>query len=114
MNYRIEEKPEMILTSYKKHFTGAPYGKEREEQEEQLFETKDIKDPICDYFELLNHRIQILTEWMPDMGFQLKNAPELACRLLLMQAVFLSMRNIRWYSKILKKRPTQIKIILRF
>ena len=78
MNYRIEEKPEMILTGYKKHFTGAPYGKEREEQEEQLFETKDIKDPICDYFELLNHRIQILTEWMPDMGFQLKNAPELA------------------------------------
>ena len=28
MNYRIEEKPEMILTGYKKHFTGAPYGKE--------------------------------------------------------------------------------------
>lgn len=24
MNYRIEEKPEMILTGYKKHFTGAP------------------------------------------------------------------------------------------
>ncbi len=27
MNYRIEEKPEMILTGYKKHFTGAPYCK---------------------------------------------------------------------------------------
>ena len=39
MNNRIEEKPEMILTGYKKHFTGAPYGKEREEQEEQLFVT---------------------------------------------------------------------------
>ena len=154
MNYRIEEKPEMILTGYKKHFTGAPYGKEREQQEEQLFittrgkqwflrgasrnidahcvitnitdegydyyychlldswerenlynrsvtgvdfvedlglenivipqstyvifETNDVKSPICDYFDLLNLRIQILTEWMPDMGFQLKNAPELA------------------------------------
>lgn len=37
MNYRIEEKKEMILTGYKRHFTGAPYGKAREEQEEQLF-----------------------------------------------------------------------------
>ena len=26
----------------------------------------------------INHRIKILNEWMPDMGFQLKNAPELA------------------------------------
>ena len=39
MNYRIEEKPEMILTGYKKHFAGVPYGKEREQQEEQLFTT---------------------------------------------------------------------------
>lgn len=37
MNYRIEEKKEMILAGYKRHFTGAPYGKAREEQEEQLF-----------------------------------------------------------------------------
>ena len=154
MNYRIEKKPEMILTGYKAHFTGAPYGEDRERQEEQLFvttrgkqwflrgasrnidahcvitnitdegydyyychlldgwerdnlynkevtgvdfvedlglenvvipettyvvfETNDVKSPICDYFDLLNLRIQILTEWMPEMGFQLKNAPELA------------------------------------
>lgn len=39
MNYRIEEKPEMILTGYKSYFTGAPYGEEREKQEEQLFVT---------------------------------------------------------------------------
>lgn len=154
MNYRIEKKPEMILTGYKAHFTGVPYGKDREHQEEQLFvttrgkqwflrgasrnidahcvitnitdegydyyychlldgwerdnlynkdvtgvdfvedlglenvvipettyvvfETNDVKSPICDYFDLLNLRIQILTEWMPEMGFQLKNAPELA------------------------------------
>lgn len=153
MNYRIEEKPEMILTGYKQHFTGAPYGKAREQQEEKLFvstrgkqwfldgasdnkdeycvitnitdegydfyycrlmdnwvrenlynrevtgvdfvedlglenlvvpqstyvifEVKDVKNPICDYFELLNQRISILTEWMPEMGFQLKDAPEL-------------------------------------
>lgn len=154
MNYRIENKPEMILTGYKAYFTGVPYGKDRERQEEQLFvttrgkqwflrgasrnidahcvitnitdegydyyychlldgwerdnlynkdvtgvdfvedlglenivipettyvvfETNDVKSPICDYFNLLNLRIQILTEWMPEMGFQLKNAPELA------------------------------------
>jgi len=154
MNYRIEKKLEMILTGYKAHFTGAPYGEDRERQEEQLFvttrgkqwflrgasrnidahcvitnitdegydyyychlldgwerdnlynkevtgvdfvedlglenvvipettyvvfETNDVKSPICDYFDLLNLRIQILTEWMPEMGFQLKNAPELA------------------------------------
>lgn len=37
MNYRIEEKPEMILTGYKARFSGVPYGEEREKQEEQLF-----------------------------------------------------------------------------
>lgn len=154
MKYRIEKKPEMILTGYKTHFTGVPYGKDRERQEEQLFvttrgkqwflrgasrnidahcvisnitdegydyyychmldgwerenlynkevtgvdfvenlglenivipettyvvfETNDVKSPVCDYFDLLNLRIQILTEWMPEMGFQLKDAPELA------------------------------------
>ena len=43
MNYRIEEKPEMILTGYKARFTGAPYGKERERQEKQLFVTTRAK-----------------------------------------------------------------------
>lgn len=37
MKYRIEEKPEMILTGYKARFTGVPYGEEREKQEGQLF-----------------------------------------------------------------------------
>ncbi|MBQ5601988.1 MAG: AraC family transcriptional regulator [Clostridia bacterium] len=37
MNYRIEEKDEMIFTGFKAHFTGAPYGKDREKQEEELF-----------------------------------------------------------------------------
>lgn len=154
MNYRIEEKPEMILTGYKTHFSGAPYGKEREKQEEQLFittrgkqwflrgasgdgdaycvisnisdegydfyycheldtwtrdhlykhdvtgvdfveklmletitipkrtyavfESKDGKKVIADYFDLLKLRVQILTEWMPEMGFQLQQTPELA------------------------------------
>lgn len=153
MNYRIEEKPEVILTGYKAHFTGAPYGEERERQEEQLFittrgkqwflqgasdygdahcvisnitdegydfyychqlddwnrenlynksvtgvdfvesmglenitipkatyvvfETRDVKNNLCGYFDLLNLRIQILTEWMPEMGFQLAEGPEL-------------------------------------
>ena len=37
MKYRIEEKPEMILTGYKAHFTGVPFGEEREKQEGRLF-----------------------------------------------------------------------------
>lgn len=37
MKYRIESKPEMILTGYKARFSGIPYGDEREQQEEQLF-----------------------------------------------------------------------------
>lgn len=35
MNYRIEEKDEMILTGYKRHFTGVPG--ERAEQEEEMY-----------------------------------------------------------------------------
>ena len=35
MNYRIEEKPSMILTGYKQHFYGSPA--ERVDQEEELF-----------------------------------------------------------------------------
>ena len=37
MDYRIEEKPKMILTGYKRRFTGVPYGPDRERQEEQFF-----------------------------------------------------------------------------
>ena len=37
MNYRIEDKDELILTGYKERFSGVPYGKEREQQEEHLF-----------------------------------------------------------------------------
>lgn len=43
MNYRIEEKDEMILTGYKSHFKGVPYGKERAQQEEKLFVTTRAK-----------------------------------------------------------------------
>ena len=35
MNYRIEEKDEMILTGYKRHFVGVPG--EREDQEKQMY-----------------------------------------------------------------------------
>lgn len=43
MNYRIEEKESMILTGYKKRFTGVPYGKEREQQEGNFFVTTRAK-----------------------------------------------------------------------
>ena len=35
MNYRIEEKPEIILTGYKRHFNGVPG--ERSEQEKEMY-----------------------------------------------------------------------------
>lgn len=37
LNYQIEERPEMILTGYKRRFTGVPYGPDRERQEEEFF-----------------------------------------------------------------------------
>lgn len=155
LDYRLEEKEEMILTGFRTHFTGAPCGKEREEQEERLFvttrgkqwflggaaradnrdphcvvtniteegydyyychvlgdyerehlydrettgvdfvermnletlvipeskyvvfETGDVKNSIGEFFELIGKRVWILTEWMPQMGLQLKPAPEL-------------------------------------
>ncbi len=39
MDYRIENKPEMILTGYKRRFTGVPFGEERSEQEGEMFMT---------------------------------------------------------------------------
>lgn len=43
MNYRIEEKDEMILTGYKEHFYGVPYGEVRTKQEERMFVTTRAK-----------------------------------------------------------------------
>lgn len=43
MDYKIIEKSEMILTGYKAHFTGVPYGEERKIQEGELFETTRAK-----------------------------------------------------------------------
>ena len=37
MDYRIEEKPEMVLTGYKRFFTGSPA--ERDAQEEAFYVT---------------------------------------------------------------------------
>ena len=39
MDYRIENKPEIILTGYKRRFTGVPFGEERSEQEGEMFMT---------------------------------------------------------------------------
>ena len=154
MNYRIEEKPEMILTGYKARFSGAPYGRERAAQEENffittrgkqwfldginrsgdiycvinnvtdegydfcycnmldqwdrdnmynrevtgvdfieslglehivipantyvIFETGIQKKPTQEYKELIDSMLRIITEWMPEMGFQLKPDPELS------------------------------------
>lgn len=153
MNYRIEEKEDMVLTGYKTRFSGEPWGEELFEQEKQtaistrgkqwflegaasggdiyhvimnpdadgydyyychmlddwtrenlynhgitgvdfveglelenivipksnylILEARNEKETMHDYRELLKQKIQILTEWMPDMGFVLKEAPEL-------------------------------------
>ena len=153
MNYRIEEKPEMILTGHKERFHGEPWGEERGRQEENwyvttrgiqwflrgvaenndnyqlvtnideegydfyychqldewnrahlfdhavtgvdfveglalenvviprstylILEARSEKNVIDDYWDLLKQRAQIITEWMPEMGFQLKEAPEI-------------------------------------
>ena len=54
MNYKIEEKPEIILVGYKKRFTGVPYGEERVKQEEEFITTTRAKQWLligasCDY-----------------------------------------------------------------
>lgn len=43
MNYRIEEKEKIILTGYKKRFSGIPYGEIRTAQEEEFFVTTRAK-----------------------------------------------------------------------
>ena len=153
MNYRIEEKPELILTGFRARFTGEPYDENRVDQEAKtftstrgkqwilmgasgnsdcytftrnsdsegydyyicyeldkwerenlynkevtgveffddlgfenivipqatyvVFETKDIDKPIDDYEKLIRQRIDIVTEWMPSLGFELADAQEL-------------------------------------
>ncbi len=54
MNYKIEEKPEMILVGYKKRFTGVPYGEERVKQEKAFITTTRAKQWLligasCEY-----------------------------------------------------------------
>lgn len=43
MNYKIEEKPELVLVGYGKRFSGAPFGEEREAQEDAFFRTTRAK-----------------------------------------------------------------------
>ena len=42
-----------------------------------IFETHDKNNAINDYMKLLDMRIHILTEWLPEMGFQLADGSEL-------------------------------------
>ena len=74
MNYRIETKPEMRLLGYKRHFSGAPFGDARYEQEKNFFITTRAhqwmlngitNDKLSDYC--------ILTD-MDDDGYDFYNA----------------------------------------
>ena len=54
MNYKIEEKPQIILLGYKKRFSGTPYGEERERQEREFISSTRAKQWLllgasCDY-----------------------------------------------------------------
>ena len=54
MNYKIKEKPEIILVGYKKRFTGVPYGEGRVKQEEAFLTSTRAKQWLligasCDY-----------------------------------------------------------------
>lgn len=54
MNYKIEEKHELILVGYKRRFTGIPYGEERVKQEQEFLTTTRAKQWLligasCDY-----------------------------------------------------------------
>lgn len=63
MDYRIEEKPEMVLTGYKRFFTGSPA--ERDAQEEAFYVTTRLNqyalkglagDPVTSYGVMTNFR----------------------------------------------------------
>ncbi len=43
MNYKIEEKPEIVLVGYKKRFVGAPYGVERVKQGQEFLTSTRAK-----------------------------------------------------------------------
>ena len=54
MNYKIEEKLELILVGYKKRFVGVPYGEERAKQETEFLTSTRAKQWLligasCDY-----------------------------------------------------------------
>lgn len=90
MNYRIEEKEGMILTGYKKRFTGVPYGKERKRQEGDFFETTRAKQWLLSGagfeawemdFCVVNNmdiRERLVSEWLPGSGYVFSEGPELA------------------------------------
>jgi len=85
MDYRLEEKRELVLTGFKTHFTGVDFvenlGLETlviPGSTYVVFETKDLRNSVSEFFNLIGKRAWILTEWMPEMGLQIKRAPELA------------------------------------
>ena len=77
MNYRIEEKPEMLLTGYKKRFTGVPMGKEREKQEEEMFVTTRARQWLLKGMDYKNAVEYCVVTNMADDGYDFYIAHEL-------------------------------------
>lgn len=84
MNYKIETKPEMTLLGYKRHFSGAPFGDARYEQEKNFFMTtrahqwmqKGVTDnKLSEYFEI---RKRIVSEWLVSSEYEVADGPEIA------------------------------------
>lgn len=77
MQYRIEEKPEMILTGYKRRFSGVPMGTERGKQEEEMFVTTRAKQWLLKGMDDKNAVGYCVVTNMTDEGYDFYIAHEL-------------------------------------
>ncbi len=77
MNYRIEEKPEIILVGYKQRFSGVPFGEQRARQEEQLFTTSRAKQWLLRGASSDYHTDYCVVKNIDDSGYDFYIANEL-------------------------------------
>lgn len=77
MKYRIEEKPGLILTGYKSHFTGVPYGENRAEQEENMYVTTRAKQWLLNGAAVNYENEYCVVKNIDDQGYDFYIAQEL-------------------------------------
>lgn len=69
MMYRIETKPELILTGYRRRFTGLPFGPDRERQEEDFFCTTRAAQWLLRGAAAANHIDYCVVDNIADDGY---------------------------------------------